>query len=168
MNFKAFAACSMIATFVVGLAQADAEIQASARPLGADDAIRCANSTVSKIGFYFTGDPTSGIYAVYATTLGMTHFPHARASVTDRTPYVADDTHVGGWKPSADIAGVPNPIMLQERVGDRVQVCLVGTPTPTDRCDPGKDSRGRIYRVYDYRLHAAYVGENGNHACGGA
>jgi hypothetical protein len=61
-----------------------------------------------------------------------------------------------------------NTIMMTERPGDRVQLCFLGAPAPTNFCDPDIDSRGRMYRVYDYRRRTAYAGENEEHSCGGA
>ena len=68
-----------------------------------------------------------------------------------------------------------NPLMESEKAGDRVQVCLVAFPTPTHDpktgkviCDPNVDPRGLIYRVYDYKHHAAYTGPDSQHGCGGA
>jgi hypothetical protein len=72
--------------------------------------------------------------------------------------------------------GTPgNALMQSERAGDRVQVCLVSFPVPrvdpsTKRtlCDPDRDPRGFEFRVYDYRQHAAYIGPDSQHMCGGA
>lgn len=68
-----------------------------------------------------------------------------------------------------------NKLMEAEKPGDKVQVCLVAFPTPTRDpqtgkviCDPNVDSRGMVYRVYDYRRHAAYMGPDSQHSCGGA
>ncbi len=68
-----------------------------------------------------------------------------------------------------------NNVMESEKPGDKVQVCLVSFPTPTRDpqtgkaiCDPNVDSRGMVYRVYDYRHHVAYIGPNSQHGCGGA
>lgn len=61
-----------------------------------------------------------------------------------------------------------NDVMTSERRGDIVQVCFLGPPIPTKSCNPDKDARGRLYRVYDYRQHASYEGWNSEHACGGA
>ena len=41
-------------------------------------------------------------------------------------------------------------------------------PDEAGSCDLKKDPRGRIYRVYNYRLKGAYEGFNANHFCGGA
>jgi hypothetical protein len=68
-----------------------------------------------------------------------------------------------------------NKLMESERKGDRVQVCLVSFPTPSHDlqtgavvCDPNTDPRGMTFRVYDYKRHAAYVGPDSEHGCGGA
>jgi hypothetical protein len=68
-----------------------------------------------------------------------------------------------------------NKLMESEQKGDRVQVCLVSFPTPARDlqtgavvCDPNKDPRGMTYRVYDYKRHAAYMGPDSEHGCGGA
>jgi hypothetical protein len=61
-----------------------------------------------------------------------------------------------------------NPLMISERAGDKVQVCFLGPPPPTKYCDPDKDSRGRMYRVWDYQRKAQYWGGNSQHGCGGA
>lgn len=108
---------------------------------------RCEESTIAKVGSYFEGDPRSGVYAVFRSKLGMEQFPNTPAAVVVRSP---------------------DPVMAQQKVGDKVQVCLVNFPEPGDFCKPDKDSRGRIYRVYNYRLKAAYTGPNANHLCGGA
>jgi hypothetical protein len=61
-----------------------------------------------------------------------------------------------------------NDVMMSERAGDRVQVCFLSVPPPTEFCDPDRDPRGRVYRVYDYRQRASYSGWNSEHTCGGA
>ena len=65
-----------------------------------------------------------------------------------------------------DAAG--NSVMMAEHAGDRVQVCVVQIPPPTQTCNPDTDSRGRVYRVWDYRQSAQYDGMNSEHDCGGA
>lgn len=54
-------------------------------------------------------------------------------------------------------------------------MCLLSFPTPRYDagqrkfvCDPDADPRGWQYRVYAYRLRAAYTGPDSQHACGGA
>lgn len=121
-----------------------------ARPLVSTRAIPCEDTTVTAVGYYFEGDPSSGIIVTLKSRLGMLpYFPGEHAGVTDR------DTPL-------------NSVMHNERRGDRVQVCLIAVPPADEYCNPKKDSRGRGYRVYDYRQHAAYSGSNANHGCGGA
>jgi hypothetical protein len=109
----------------------------------------CEDSTVTEAGTYFKDDPNGGFYAIFQSTLGVQNFPKAHASVVDRS------------------AGQNSPLAKQ-KVGDKVQVCLLHTPTKSPYCDPNKDERGRVYRIYNYRLRSAYQGWNGNHGCGGA
>jgi hypothetical protein len=68
-----------------------------------------------------------------------------------------------------------NNVMQAERVGDKVQVCLMSFPIPLYeasikgyRCNPDEDQRGWYFRVYDYRQRKAYFGPNLQHGCGGA
>ena len=119
-------------------------VRADDRP---DRPWRCEESTITKVGNYFEGNPSSGVYAVFRSKLGVEQFPDTSASVVVR--YL-------------------DPVMAKQKVGDKVQVCLVNFPDPDRSCKPDKDPRGRIYRVYNYRLKAAYSGPNGNHLCGGA
>ncbi len=72
-----------------------------------------------------------------------------------------------------DSAG--NALMQRVRRGDSVQVCLVSFPVPTRDpkngaviCDPDRDPRGYVFRVYSYRLQSAFLGPNSEHSCGGA
>ncbi|HEY5146034.1 MAG TPA: hypothetical protein VII82_04675 [Polyangiaceae bacterium] len=59
-------------------------------------------------------------------------------------------------------------VVVRERPGDRVQLCYLGHVEGTQACNPKTDDRGRLYRVYDYRLHMAWSATNSEHACGGA
>jgi len=68
-----------------------------------------------------------------------------------------------------------NALMQSETPGSRVQVCLAGFPTPLHDpatgaviCDPNDDPRGFVFRVYDYRRRAAFMGPDSQHGCGGA
>jgi hypothetical protein len=108
---------------------------------------RCADSRVTSVGYRLEGAPDSGSAVGFATTLGVSSFKGEHAGV------VGYDTI---------------PTIAREHPGDRVQVCLKSTPRKSQYCDPSKDSRGRIYRVYDYRQHASYSGMNSEHDCGGA
>jgi hypothetical protein len=110
---------------------------------------RCEDSTVTEIGYYFEGSPQSGIYANFQSKLGVETFEKTTARVLDRGTLL-------------------NSVMDAQVVGDKVQVCLIYMPESEKRCNPEKDPRGRVYRVYNYRLKSAYVGINANHLCGGA
>jgi len=92
----------------------------------------------------------TGVSVTFKTTLG---------SDPAMAPSQVTVTHYQG---SAD-----NKYMQGEHPGDKVQVCLVSVPPPTQYCDPDKDPRGRIYRVYDYRQKVQYSGGS-QHGCGGA
>ena len=61
-----------------------------------------------------------------------------------------------------------NAIASHERPGDEVQLCLISVPSETDCPNVGRDQRGRIYRVYDYKAKAVYRMQNSEHGCGGA
>jgi len=93
----------------------------------------------------------TGVDVVFNTYLGSDPaFPHMWASIVHYQ----------------DTPG--NDVMVREHSGDRVQVCFLSRPAPTLVCNPDKDSRGRIFRVYDYRQRAQYWGMNSEHDCGGA
>jgi hypothetical protein len=109
----------------------------------------CEDSVVTKVGYYFKDEPNSGIYITFKSTLGVSNFKGESAAVTDRMMPL-------------------NSVIAKQKVGNKVQVCLISTPSKERFCNPEKDSRGRFYRIYDYQLKAAYVGTNGNHLCGGA
>ena len=113
---------------------------------------RCVDSTVTDSGYRLQGQSDSGTDVSFATTLGF--------------------EGLKGYSGGPIYAGVvtyeTNRIMAKEHRGDRVQVCLVSIPLPSAYCNPDKDQRGWIFRVYDYRQHAAYVGPNSEHTCGGA
>jgi hypothetical protein len=92
-----------------------------------------------------------GVVVTFDSHLGMSPvFPAGFAAVTH---YQGEAT---------------NAVMIAEHPGDRVQVCYLGPPTPDASCNPDTDSRGRKYRVYDYKQHASYDGINTEHDCGGA
>jgi hypothetical protein len=124
-------------------------------------AISCVDTTVRSVTprlesagqTTFTAEDfkQSGVAVVFATGLGIQPlFSSGTASVV----HYQDTTG--------------NSIMAAERAGDRVQVCYLGGPAPTQYCNPDKDDRGRNYRVYDYRQRAQYWGGNEEHDCGGA
>jgi hypothetical protein len=92
----------------------------------------------------------SGVDVEFSTYLGSDPVNHMHAAITHYQ----------------NTAG--NDIMMSERAGDPVQVCFLSRPAPSASCDPDKDPRGRLFRVYDYRQHAQYAGINSEHFCGGA
>ena len=113
--------------------------------------VPCVDTTVGSIASYFPSDPASGVVISFKTHLCIPEsLTKVDAGITERT------------------AESVVAVILQERVGDAVQVCLLAVPKPDDRCHPETDERGRVYRVYDYRLKTAYTGSLGNHDCGGA
>jgi hypothetical protein len=126
-----------------GTALADDPLESNPQPY------RCEDSVITKVGSYFENDPTSGFFAIFQSKLGVESFSEAYAAVVDRSAG-ADST------------------LAKQKVGDKVQVCLIGSPPKDQYCNPDKDSRGRFFRVYNYRLKAAYAGTNANHLCGGA
>ncbi|HTW83653.1 MAG TPA: hypothetical protein VMD91_06280 [Candidatus Sulfotelmatobacter sp.] len=123
--------------------------------------IPCVDTTVTSVEPRLTTDgrttftardfDASGVEVVFATTLG---------SDPAQKPAPVVVIHYEGT------AG--NDVMRREHPGDRVQVCFLGGPAPSETCDPDTDPRERQYRVYDYRQHAAYTGMNSEHGCGGA
>jgi hypothetical protein len=123
--------------------------------------VACVNTTVRAVEPRLTGGDQktftvqdfeqSGVEVEFNTTLGSDPAnPNMRAAVVhyQNTP--------------------GNKIMMKERRGDKVQVCFLSRPAPEVYCDPDKDSRGRTFRVYDYRQRAQYSGMNSEHDCGGA
>jgi hypothetical protein len=110
---------------------------------------RCEDSVVTKLGYYFENMPESGIYAEFESGLGVETFQDRIARVVDRSSPL-------------------NKVMDAQQVGDKVQVCLIAFPESIYQCNPQKDYRGRFYRVFNYRLKAAYEGPNAAHLCGGA
>jgi hypothetical protein len=123
--------------------------------------VECVDTTVRIVEPRLTADgqktftardfDESGVVVEFNTFLGSDPAnPRLRATVT----------HYEGT------AG--NNIMMRERVGDKVQACFLSRPAPTVYCNPDKDDRGRVFRVYDYRQHAQYSGMNSEHDCGGA
>ena len=110
---------------------------------------RCEESIVTKKGYYFENEPQSGVYTNFKSKLGVETFKTESARVVDRSARL-------------------NSVMDLQKVGDKVQVCLISMPDEAGSCDLKKDSRGRVYRVYNYRLKGDYSGFNANHSCGGA
>lgn len=149
-------------------------VAASALPAAAQDttvaykpgpwhykSIPCADTTVTTVGPRLAneGQKTftkqqfidTGVYVEFASKLGV------------------DPAQPGGFASVTHYQGTAgNNVMMAEKKGDKVQVCFLGPPAPTAYCDPDTDSRGRTYRVYDYRQKAQYNGINSEHGCGGA
>lgn len=131
----------------------------AAIPAGAQDApsyklgpwhyrsVSCVDTTVKAV--------TPRLVNAGQTTYSKQDFLQSGVEVVFNTRLGADPA-----VPSA-LAGVShyqnsagNSVMMAEHPGDRVQVCLVKVPMPTKSCDPDADSRGRVYRVWDYRQKA--------------
>lgn len=141
------AIAAIVGTLAVTLLGANAA--RADEPIGEVIPYQCVDSVVTERGTYFENDPSSGFYVGFKTRVGVEKFPEAHAAIVDR-------------------GAEPGSVIARQKVGDRVQVCLVSQPKKDEYCDPSKDSRGRIYRVYNYRLKAAFDGMNANHYCGGA
>jgi hypothetical protein len=124
-------------------ARADQNVEENAQPY------RCAESVVTRKGYYFEDRPDSGVYVEFATNVGVETFKKEMARVVDRS-------------------ATAGSLLDQQKVGDKVQVCLIGSPPADASCHPAKDPRGRVYRVFNYRQKSAYSGTNANHLCGGA
>jgi len=123
-------------------------------------AMSCVDTTVREVAprltsgtdnHYTAADFASGVDVIFATGLGMQPlFSKGSAEVVHYQ----------------DSAG--NDVMRAERAGDKVQVCFLGGPPPTKYCNPDTDSRGRQYRVWDYKQRKQFWGMNSEHDCGGA
>lgn len=122
--------------------------------------IPCAETTVLAV--------TPRLGSPGQTKFSKADFEGSGVSVTFKTTLGSDPAlapnyvHVTHYQGDAD-----NKTMIAEHPGDKVQVCWVSTPTPSAYCDPDKDPRGRIYRVWDYRQKKQYAGGT-QHGCGGA
>ena len=154
----AFVACIAASTTVPAGAQEDVQYMPGAWHY---KSIQCVDTTVVTVTPRLgnAGQTTfskqqfldTGVYVEFKTTLGSD--PAAK-------PANAGVVHY------QDSPG--NSVMMAEKKGDKVQVCFLGPPAPTTTCDPDKDSRGRTYRVYDYKQKQQYNGGNSEHGCGGA
>ncbi len=122
--------------------------------------IPCVDTTVVSV--------TPRLSSLGQTKFSKADFEGSGVSVTFKTTLGSDPAlpaeyvHVTHYQGDAD-----NKYMIAEHPGDKVQVCWVSTPTPSKYCDPDKDPRGRIYRVWDYRQEKQYSGGT-QHGCGGA
>ncbi|HEY9084557.1 MAG TPA: hypothetical protein VIN40_01245 [Candidatus Tyrphobacter sp.] len=101
---------------------------------------------------------------------GQTHFTRADfASGVEVAFHTTLGVNAAGWASVVHYQGTSgNTLMMSERPGDRVRVCLVSIPTRDRYCNPVTDLRGRVYNVWDYRRNAWYTGMNSEHDCGGA
>jgi hypothetical protein len=144
---------SSCSPFLATAARADQpqNIETNAQPY------RCIDSVVTRKGYYFEDRPDSGVYVEFETNLGVETFKGQKARVVDRWSTT-------GRRPSAPAGS----LMDQQKVGDKVQVCLTSSPLPDASCNPQKDPRSRFYRVFNDRQKSAYSGTNYNHLCGGA
>jgi hypothetical protein len=100
----------------------------------------------------------TGVVVEYALPAGTTFLPRMRQNGAAVVHYQDEPD---------------NALMESQRLGDRVQVCLLSRPRYDAGqrkfvCDPDADPRGWQYRVYARRLRAAYTGPDSQHACGGA
>jgi hypothetical protein len=95
-------------------------------------------------------------------------FKETGVSVTFKTTLGSDPAQAPAPVSVTHYQGDPdNAFMVAEHPGDKVQVCFLSTPAPTQYCDPDKDPRGRLYRIWDYVRHHQYSGGT-QHGCGGA
>lgn len=123
--------------------------------------VPCVNTTV------FSVRPR--LQSVGQKTFSAADYEQSGVVVVLKTELGVDPARPGGHASVTHYQNLDgNDVMMSERQGDRVQVCFLGAPPPTQFCDPDRDPRGRMYRVYDYRQHASYSGWNSEHACGGA
>ena len=114
----------------------------------------CVETTVTQVTPRLKGTGfESGVEVWFDTSLGVEKFSNEWGA---GVVHYQDDTG--------------NDVMAAEHRGDKVRVCLVSVPAPSKQppCDPSKDPRGRVYKVYDYKQHVWYSGMNSEHECGGA
>jgi hypothetical protein len=153
--------CAMLSVAVINMPAAVAQDEQYVPGAWHYRSVACVDTTVRSVEPRLTTDgqktftaqdfEQSGVEVEFNTNLGSDPAnPNMRAAVTHYQ----------------NTAG--NNIMMRERAGDKVQVCFISRPAPTTYCDPDKDGRGRVFRVYDYRQHAQYSGMNSEHDCGGA
>jgi hypothetical protein len=142
-------------------------------PAGAQDApkyksgpwhyrsIQCVDTTVKSV--------TPRLGNAGQTSFSKSDFLQSGVAVTFNTRLGADPVEPAALAAVVHYQDTPgNNVMMAEHRGDRVQVCFLQAPPPTDSCNPDSDSRGRQYRVWDYRQKAQYAGGNSEHDCGGA
>jgi hypothetical protein len=174
---------------IVSAALALVVVMLQAMPSSAGDDVQQQEHDEATAGgpWHFRSVPCAqGMVTAVHPRLGMpgqTHFTHqdfVQSGVGVELALPAGTAFLPGIRQNATAVvhyqGEPdNALMEAQRRGDRVQVCLVSFPIPRydarERrfvCDPDADPRGWQYRVYNYRLRAAYVGPDSQHACGGA
>jgi hypothetical protein len=124
------------------------------------NSIACVETTVISVRTRQYSRDMNGKLVLTTAGFGMVTF----ASYLGEENVVRDRPHAIVTFADEPGAGVANA----ERAGDRVRLCLLSMPVRQGRCDPAYDPRGREYRVWDYRQHAAYVGSTAGHDCGGA
>jgi hypothetical protein len=69
-----------------------------------------------------------------------------------------------GYVIAAGVSYGTVPALRGAKVGDRVRVCRVSTPTD---CPVG-DNRGSVYSAFDYRTRRSWSLPDSEHMCGGA
>jgi hypothetical protein len=151
---KALLHASIVAALLLPAAGAGAQSEASLTKGGAwpTASHSCVRTKVTQTGSRLQGAPDSGSTVEFASSLGLAGFKGMNGSPL-RAGIVSYDSI---------------PVVVRERAGDLVQLCLASVPKADQYCNPSKDSRGRMYRVYDYRQQKAYAGANSEHSCGGA
>lgn len=123
--------------------------------------VACVNTTVKSV------EPRLTTYG--QKTFTARDFQESGVTVEFNTRLGSDPANPNMLAAVTHYQGTPgNNIMMAEHAGDRVQVCFISRPAPTKYCNPDKDGRGRMFRIYDYRRHAQYSGMNSEHDCGGA
>jgi hypothetical protein len=148
--FRGFLSALALAALVLPALQAEADTNYAAIAKGGKwpaAGHTCVDSKVTQVGYRLDGTPGSGSAVSFAANLGVSGIRNARAGI------VSYDTI---------------PVAAREHPGDPVQVCLLTIPKADQYCNPKTDSRGREYRVFDYKQGKAYAGANAEHTCGGA
>jgi hypothetical protein len=132
--------------------------------------VPCTKATVSEVAPRLTsGTPKKWTKADFAGGVQVS-FKIPRGYKFINTPHAINPTSVTHYQDEPE-----NGLMMSEKVGDPVQVCLMDYPIPQYDaqakrwvCNPDTDGRGAELRVYDYKRHRAYYGQTTEHGCGGA
>ena len=123
--------------------------------------VACVNTTVKSVEPRLSTDGQK--------TFTARDFQESGVSVEFNTSLGSDPANPNMLAAVTHYQNTPgNDVMVREHPGDKVQVCFLSRPAPTTYCDPDKDGRGRVFRVYDYRQDTQYAGMNSEHDCGGA